>query len=289
MKKLLHALLFPHIAILLILLPVATVFLVYSMVFLGETAVASIVSYVLAAYTLTVWCLRVPQIVRFAKRLRRDNRFVYRYFEDRRLRVRISLYSSLLWNTAYAVFQLGLGFYHASFWFFGIAGYYILLAIMRFFLARHASRRAAGERMREELVRYRACGILLLVMNLTLALMTFFMVYWDRTFYHHEVTAIAMAAYTFTSFTLAIINLVKYRKFGSPVYSASKAISLAAACVSMLTLSATMLTAFGDGTMSLFARRLLLGSCGGAVFVCIIVMAVHMIVRGTRLLRSERK
>ena len=136
--------------------------------------------------------------------------------------------------------------------------------------------------MLEELRKYRACGIVFLVMNLALALMIFFMVYWNRTFHHHEITTIAMAAYTFTSLTLAIINTVKYRKYNSPVYSASKAISLASACVSMLTLESTMLTTFGDGTVDLAGRRLCLGLSGGAISVLIIAMAVYMIVQGTK-------
>ncbi len=61
--------------------------------------------------------------------------------------------------------------------------------------------------------------------------MMFIMVYQGRNYGHHEITTIAMAAYTFTSFTMAIINVIKYRKYKSPVYSATKAISLSSACV----------------------------------------------------------
>ena len=50
-KRIGKALLFPHIAIMIILVPIATVFLVYSMVFLGTESVIAIISYVLAAYT----------------------------------------------------------------------------------------------------------------------------------------------------------------------------------------------------------------------------------------------
>ena len=59
-KKIGKALLFPHIVIMMILLPVATVFLVYSLVFMGTDSIIAIVSYVLAFYTLTVWSLKVP-------------------------------------------------------------------------------------------------------------------------------------------------------------------------------------------------------------------------------------
>ena len=201
------------------------------------------------------------------------------------MRVKISLYGSLIWNVAYAVFQLWLGFYHASFWFCSMAAYYSLLAIMRFFLVRHTSTYAPGERMRTELLKYRACGWIFLGMNLALALMVFFMVYWNRTFHHHEITTIAMAAYTFTAFTVAIVDTIRYRKYNSPVYSASKAISLAAACVSMLTLESTMLNTFGKTESPLF-RRIMLAATGGATSAFVIVMALYMLIQSTKKLKN---
>ena len=49
-----------------------------------------------------------------------------------------------------------------------------------------------------------------------------------------------MAAYTFLTFAFAIINLVKYKKYKSPVYMSAKLISLIAGAVSMLTLETTI-------------------------------------------------
>ena len=288
-KKIGKALLFPHSAIRIVLIPVATVFLVYSMVFLGTESAVAIVSYVLAFYTLTVWCMKLPQLIRFFKAFKQENKYARLWLDDPRLRVNVSLYGTLIWNTAYAVFQLGLGFWHHTFWYYSLAGYYLALAVMRFFLVRHTRRHDPGERMREELIKYRACGIVFLVMNLALALIIFFMVYWNRTFNHHEITTIAMAAYTFGTLALAIVNVFRYRKYNSPVYSASKAISLASACVSMLTLESTMLTTFGDGTMELTARRLMLGASGGAISVFVVVMAVYMIVQSSKKLKALKQ
>lgn len=284
-KKIGKSIIFPHIAVMLVLLPVSIVLLVYSMIFMGTNSPIAIISYVLAFYTLTVWCIKTPNLVRFFKTFKQENKYAILWREDTHLRIKLSLYGTLIWNTAYAVFQLGLGFFHGSFWFHSLAGYYIFLAVMRFFLLRHTVRHKAGEKMRQELLKYRACGIIFLVMNLALTLMIFFMVYWNKTFNHHEITAIAMAAYTFTAFTMAIINIIKYRKFGSPIYSAAKSISLASACVSMLTLESTMLTTFGDGTMDMFSRKIMLGATGGVISAFIIGMAVYMIVQSNKKLK----
>lgn len=280
--KLFKALLFPNTAIMIVLLPLATVLLVYSMVFLGTTSPVAIVSYVIAFYTLTVWCLRLPDVIRSVKNFKDENKYARLWLEDTHLRVKVSLYGSLVINTAYALMQLGLGFYHSSFWFYSLAAYYLVLAVMRFFLARYTGKNKPGERMRDELVRYRACGIIFFIMNLALTLMIFFMVYFDRAARHHKITTIAMAAYTFTSLTMAIVNIVKYRKYNSPVYSAAKAVSLASASVSMLTLEATMLTTFDKGELTVFGRRLLLGLSGGAVSVFVLTLAVVMIVNSTK-------
>ena len=288
-KKIGKALLFPHIAIMIILIPIATVFLVYSMVFLGTESVAAIVSYVLAAYTLTVWCFKIPYLIGFFKAFKDENKYARIWQDNAGLRVNVSLYGTLIYNTAYALLQLGMGFWHRTFWFYSLGAYYICLAVMRFFLVQYTIKNRPGEKMQEELIRYRLCGWIFLVMNLALSLMVFFMVYWNRTFSHHEITTIALAAYTFTAFTMAIISIIKYRKYNSPVYSASKAISLASACVSMLTLEATMLTTFGDDTMDAVSRKVFLGCTGGAVSAFVIVMAVYMIGQSSKKIKELNK
>ena len=285
-KKLGKALLFPHIAMMILLVPIATVLLVGSMVFIGTKSPIAIVSYVIAAYTLTVWCFKIPYLINFFKAFKDENKYARRWQDDTRLRVNVSLYGSLMWNALYGIFQLWLGFYHHTFWFYSLGAYYICLGVMRFFLVRHTAKYAPGERMQAELKKYRACGIVFLVMNLALALIIFFMVYWNRTFLHHMITAIAMAAYTFTALATAIVNVITYRKYNSPAYSASKAISLAAALVSMLTLESTMLTTFGGETMTAIEQKWMLGVTGAAISILIVAVAIYMIVTGTKKLKA---
>ena len=286
-KKLGKALLFPHIAIMLLLVPTATVLLVGSMVYVGTQSPVAIVSYVISAYTLTVWCFKIPYLIRFFKTFKEKNKYARRWQDDARLRMNVSLYGTFAYNALYGVFQIWLGLHHETFWFLSLGAYYICLAVMRLVLLLHTGRYAPGERMRTELKKYRATGWVFLVMNLALALIVFFMVYWNRTFEHHMITAIAMAAYTFLSFTLAILNVIKYRKYQSPVFSAAKAISFASACVSMLTLTSTMLTTFHDGSMDATTQKLMLGGVGAAVVAVVTYIAIYMIVGSTKKLKTE--
>ena len=224
LKKILRAILYPRLWVMLLLIPVSAAALIVSMLLIGTESPIAIASYVISAYTLTVWCMRIPDIVRALGRFKSENKYARRWFSDERLRVNVSLYSTLVFNTAYAALQLWLGVAHSTFWFYSLAGYYFMLALMRFFLIRYLRENRAGEREEAELVRFRACGYVFLAMNLALSVMVFFMIFWNRTFIHDEITTIALAAYTFTSLTLAIVNIIKYRRYKSPVYTASNSI-----------------------------------------------------------------
>ena len=284
-KKIGLSLLYPHIAVIICLLPVSVAFLVLSLIYLGTESILAILSYMLAFYVLLAICFRVPRMIKFFKTFKQENKYMQKWFSDIHLRVNVSLYGSLIWNIAFAIFQLGLGFYHKSFWFYSMFAYYVMLGVMRFFLVKHTRKYEANEQEEIELKKYVVSGWLLLFINLALALMVFFIVYWNRTFHHHMITTIAMAAYTFFTFIFAIVNLVKYNKYKSPVYSSAKTISLIAGSVSMLTLETTMLTTFGSGDSPMF-RQIILSITGVVVIGFAITMAVIMIVKGMRKLNN---
>ena len=260
--------------------------LAYSMLRLEETSPVRIGSYVLAFYTLVIVCVRVPKVVRSIGTFKWENKYIQTWSNDPRLRMNITVGGSVLWNGAYAALQLGLAIYYRSAWFYSLAAYYATLAAMRCSLVWHTLRYTPGEQMRQELTRYRTCGWVFLLMNLALSGMMFYRIYENRFVQHYEITTIAMATYTFAMLTVAIVNVVRYRKYNSPVLSSAKAISLAAACVSMLTLESTMLASFNKGTLSQKTIRIFLALSGGAVSAFIVGMAVYMIVQASRKLKS---
>lgn len=276
LKRICKAVFFPHFLLVFLLILLSAALLVYSFAFPEARAEIQYLSYFVSAYTLTATCCKLPAIIRLINRTRNENPLILRYRQDARFRVSITLYAGLSFNALYALLQFGLGLRHESIWFYSIALYYIILAVMRFFLLRSVRSQVTGENIIQELKQYRFCGVMLLLMNLSLAVIVFYITWQNRTFRHHEITTIAMAAYTFTSFTLAAINIFKYKKYNSPVYSAAKATSFAAAMVSMLTLETAMLTAFGDPAQESF-RRIMTGATGAAVTTSVLIMAIYMI------------
>lgn len=280
------AVLFPSTTVRILLVPAAAGALCTAFLQWSDRDPRRIAAYVLSAYALAVWCLAIPATVRWVQAFCRENMWARRWHEDVRLRVTVTLCGSMLWNGAYAALQLGMGLYHRSAWFASLAWYYVLLALMRGSLARYTVNYDPTEKLRREWRLYRRCGWIFLLMNLALSVMVFYMVYRNRTVRHHEITTIAMAAYTFTSLTTAIVNVVRYRQYGSPVVSASKVISLATACVSMLTLEGTMLATFGGEKLTPDVQRLFLLLSGGAVSLGVVVMALYMIAKAGRAMKG---
>lgn len=288
LKKVIKKIIYPHIVILLSFVPISFSLLIYSLIYLGTNSIISYISYTLSFYSLLIFCFRIPNIINYFKKVKDENKYLKRLFNDVHFRINLSLYGTLIINIIYSIFQLGLGFYHNSFWFYSMAIYYFLIALMRFYLVRHTRNYKPGEELEIELKKYRFCGWILLLMNVSVSIIIFFMIYWNRTFVHHEITTIALAAYTFFTFTLAIINLVKYRKYNSPIYIATKSINLVVSSVSMITLETTMLTTFGENDVPLF-RTLILSLSGGAVAIFILIMAILIIVKANRALVYYKK
>jgi hypothetical protein len=83
----------------------------------------------------------------------------------------------------------------------------------------------------------------------------------------------------------AAINVFKFRRHGSPVMSAAKVINLTAAFVSMLSLETAMLSEYGGD--DLVFRKTMTSISGGIVCVTVLGMAVYMIIRSTKNLKSD--
>lgn len=281
-KKIGSAVLFPHIAVVFALLPVSIAGMLLTMRHLGNRHPLTVLVCALAFYALLILCLRIPKIVRWCLSFKNENRYMKIWLNDHRLRMNVILCLNVLWDMAYGSLQLGMGIRHSSAWFYSLAAYYASLGTMRFFLLRHTLHHSPGEKMRREWIRYRSCGRILLLMNIALSGMVFYMIYENRVTQHHEITTIAMAVYSFFSLTWSIISVFRYRKYNSPAMSASRAVSLAAACVSMLTLENTMLVTFDKGTITAHTRQIFLGISGSAILIFIVVMAVFMIAMANR-------
>ncbi len=281
LKKIGKALLFPHIALVILLSIASAASLAVAFLVMPNNEIVNYASYVISAYTLTVVCFRIPAIIKWVKRFTETNKLASRLKTDAHLRIKVSLAGSMIFNVIYSLFQLGLGIYNHSIWFYSLAAYYFLLAFLRVFMLNHTVKFEPGEKSFRELLLYRFCGMGLLLMTLALAVIIAYVTLYSKAIVHHEIITIALAAFTFTAMTVAIINIVRYRKYNSPVWSASKALSFVAALVSMLTLEDAMLATFGQSEGESF-RQLMCGLTGLGVVALVVAIAVYMTVNSTK-------
>ena len=283
-KKLIKYL-YPPLWIIALLIPLCTAALVYTFIGGYEAHPVAYFTYVLSFYTLTAVVMRcikvVPKQYRTAKEKVYSNPVGERFMTDMKFRTHVSLYGSLGVNLLYVTLNVVLGFLYHTAWFFVLAFYYTILAVMRFLLLRFVNRTGIGNDRFRELRRSRLCGYILLTVNLALSGAVLMILYQNKGYEYHGILIYVMAAYTFYITTLAIINLIKYRKLGSPVMSMTKIINMAAALVSMLSLETAMFSQFGKD-MSNENKQIFIMLTGAGVSIIIVTMSVYSIVKNSR-------
>ena len=290
-KKVGKRLLFPPVWLMILLTVLSAVSLVA--VFVKgweETAVAYCV-YVLAFYALTVVCVFfsavLPRQYKQMKQKIADNPFANRYMTDRVFRTQLSLHLSLGISLAYVGINLWSWHMLHSWWFMILAVYYGIMAVMRFLLVRYVRKNAIGESLRDEWKRARSCAYILLLVNLCLSGAVLMILYQSKGYDYPGIMIYVMALFTFYSTVHAIVDMVKYRKLGSPVMSTAKVVSLSAALVSMLNLETAMFAQFGED-MSLQDQRLFIILTGAGVSLTVVTLSVILIVKATKEIGRNR-
>ena len=126
---------------------------------------------------------------------------------------------------------------------------------------------------------YRLCGVLILLMHLTLTGIVFQMVNWNRVEESGEIMIIATAAFAFYKFISSFIDLARDRKHTRPVDSSVRMLELSQAIFAIFSLQAGMLHTFGTGADWEHWINL---ATGCVVCLMTVAMGFYMIRRGNR-------
>jgi len=288
-KRFARKLLFLPLWLILLLTVISAVLLVTVFVKGWDTSPVAYVSYVLAFYTLCVICIlcvkTLPGYYKSGKEKIYANKYANRYLTDKAFKTHVNLYRSLGINLLYVAVNAISAVVYNTYWFVLFSVYYAILAVMRFLLVRYVGKNKIGASRLGELHRARLCAGILLTVNLALSGAVLMMVFHHRGFDYQGILIYVMAVYTFYTTTTAIIDMVRYKKYGSPIMSVSKVIKMAAALFSMLSLETAMFAQFG-GDMPWESQRIMIMATGGGIAVIVVGMAMYMIVRTTKEIRS---
>ena len=184
-----------------------------------------------------------------------------------------SPYTSLAFNAAYAFGSCIIGFLTHSWWFITVGAYYAVLATTRFSVLQ--VKRKAGGNYDTELFARRITGILLVVLSICIVGVNILSAVKDRGTAFHEIVMIAIATYTFTKITIAIIGMVKVKRSASPVLKTLRNISLADACASIYTMQRSMLVSFpGMKAADILLLNIFTGT---AVWIVVLLLGINLI------------
>lgn len=290
-KKAGKKLLFPPPWLMVFLTIVSAVSLTLVFVKGWEQSTIAYIVYVLAFYALsvvTVFCAKV-----LPKRYAQIKQKIYadplgsRYLTDRAFRTRVSLYLSLGISLLYVLINLLSWYWNRSWWFVVLAVYYVIMALMRFLMVRYVRANEIGLSILQEWKRSRICAYTLLLINLSLSGAVLMILYQQRGYDYPGIMIYVMALYTFYSTIHTTVDIVKYRKLGSPIMSTAKIVSLSAALVSVLNLETAMFAQFG-AEMSAESQRIFIILTGAGVSITVVTLSVLLIVKATKEIRREK-
>lgn len=232
--------------------------------------------YALSAYAMTALCVKLPAAVRRGKDWLSRHPGIRSLLGNEELKFQLELYSEQFLNFAYGIFKITSGVVYGSAW-IGCDGIYNMAqALIQLF---QILRRKKAGTLEQQWRSYRFCGVLVLLMHLTLIGIVFQMVNWNRAEEQGEIMIIATAAFAFYKFANSFLDIARDRKHTHPVDSSIRMLNLAQAIFAIFSLQASMIHTFGTGESW---ENWLNTAVGCTVCLLVVAMGIYMIRRGNR-------
>lgn len=215
-------------------------------------------------------------------------KYVEKYLTDDIFQTQTMLLISLAMNIAAATFKFVMGVRFRSQWLVTVSIYFLALSAMRLLLLnreRRSKRCETPEHKRLfDLKSYRACGYMVLFMNLVVGGMIIQMLVDNEGYNYPGLMLYLIGLFAIVNFGNAIYNVYQYWHIYNPMISAAKRLSFSTALVLLYTLQTSALARFGNQHEQI--RRILNSVSGALVEIVLFTMAVLMIVRSNQEMRK---
>ena len=236
----------------------------------------SYILYVFSAYSLTALCIKLPAAIRMEKDWLNNHPKVVDLLKNTELKFTLELYFEQFINFSYGIFKIVSGVVIGSAWIGADGIYNFVQALIQLF---QILRRKKPGSLIAQWKSYRFCGVLILLMHLTITGIVFQMVNWHRVEESGEIMIIATAAFAFYKFISSFIDLAKDRKHTRPVDSSVRMLELSQAIFAIFSLQAGLLHTFGTGEGWEHWLNLAVGC---TVCLLTVAMGIYMIRRANR-------
>lgn len=243
----------------------------------------SYILYVLSAYNLVSLCIKLPGAIRWEQNWMKNHPKVENIIKNEELQFSLKLYAEQFINFAYGIYKIVAGVVIGSAWIGADGIYNMVQALIQLF---QILRRKKPGTLVQQWNSYRICGVLILLMHLTLIGIVFQMVNWNRVEESGEITIIATAAFAFYKFIASFIDLAKDRKHTRPIDSSVRMLELSQAIFAIFSLQAGLLYTFGAGESWEHWINLAVGC---AVCLMTVAMGIYMIRRGNREIKKLKE
>ena len=248
-----------------------------------ETQLTAYFLYPLSAYSMMALCVKLPAAIHNAKDWLSRHPKLTSLLKNEELHFKLGLYFEQFINFAYGLFKIASGVILGSAW-IGCDGIYNMTqSLIQLF---QILRRKYAKTPVQQWKSYRFCGVLILLMHLTLTGIVFQMVNWNRAEEHGEIMVITTALFAFYKLIFSFMSIAKDRKHLHPVDSSIRMLNLAQAFFAIFSLQASMFHTFGTGEPWEHGMNILTG-CG--VCLLIVSIGIYMIRRGNREIQKLRE
>ena len=199
---------------------------------------------------------------------------------NQRYRIILSAAVAFAFNLFYAIYHCILGVLNLSFWFIAMCAFYGILATMRFSAVLCERNHQKSPDIDTELFVMKLSGILLVVLGIVLATVSYISLSQNIATKYGEIIMITIATYTFYKITIAIVKAVKQHKNPSPLLKTIRNIGYAEVAASILTLQRSMLASFGS--MSAGNIHFMNAVTGAAVCLFVLILGLSMIAKSMK-------
>ena len=291
-KMILKKLIYPPKWVLFTIVPISFATLIF--IFAAEKTESMLARFVygMSAYFLPVLIAAISALAKKIKLSMSNSRalkaivksnFGGKYLNDLAFRGGFSIYQGVAVNFLYVIFRIGAGIRYHSVWFISMAAYYLVLGGLRANLVYHYKKHEKNVEIRC----YRQTAWLLFLLNIPMGGMIVLMVRTNSGFSYPGYIIYLSAIYTFYAMIISVINLVKFRRLGSPILSAAKVLNFVSAMMSVLGLQTAMISRFSENGENY--REMMNAVTGAFVWEIVIVIVVYMLFYSKKMMRKKVK
>lgn len=285
-KLVLKRLLYPPKMVLLCIPVVSFIALIFILTSQNTRTMPAYLIYCMSAYSLLIWLLAGLSLAKRIKSTIMSNGIIQkitttaiigRYLNDLAFRGNVSIYQGMVVNYVYVIFRVITGIRYTSVWFISMAVYYLVLGALRTYLVYCYYHRNQEVEYRC----YQKTAWMLFLLNIPMGGMIVLMVRTNSGFTYPGYIIYLSALYTFYTMITSVVNVIKFRKLGSPILSAAKVLNFVSAMMSILGLQTAMISRFsenGDGY-----RKMMNAITGGSIYGIVICVAVFMLIHSRKM------